>query len=458
MNAKLIFSRCWSRLKRTFGVNTYNDTPVPNPVASVSAIRALNATSSCAKKSTSEKSTSEKLISEKSASENEVEPIARFLETRYSFRYNVLTDETEYCVRKSSQGVSGEFIPGSFRPLLPRVLNGICLSAREAGLSVWDRDVARYVQSDRIQAYHPFTEYLGSLSPWDGTERIHPLCTRVSDEPFWVNGFHRWLLALTAQWMQLDTLHANSVAPLLIGAEQGTHKSTFCKMLMPPVLRRYYTDNFDLQAESQAERKLSEYGLISMDEFDRLLTTPRRTALLKNLMQLSGLSLRRPHQPYFRALPRVASFIGTANRRDLLTDPTGSRRFLCVEVKKMIDLSPMNYEQIFAQLKAEIEAGERYWFSKEEEREIQHNNEAFYQAPPEQEVFLDYFRPAASDEPCELLSTAALLQRMRQFNASALQRGISAISLGRTLMKLGVERIHTEQGNRYRVVCLQAVQ
>ena len=44
------------------------------------------------------------------------------------------------------------------------------------------------------------------------------------------------------------------------------------------------------------------------------------------------------------------------------------------------------------------------------------------------------------------------------FHGRILQRGISAISLGRTLMKLGVERIHTEQGNRYRVVCLQAVQ
>ncbi|MBP8777230.1 MAG: DUF3874 domain-containing protein [Bacteroidaceae bacterium] len=420
MQLKKLFSNYWSRFKRSFRRVLQSQTQVRESTFSRNA-----------------------------------DDITDFLQKRYTFRYNVLTDETEYRPLDSSSAMSKETPLKPFRPLLPRVLNGMCLAAREAGLPVWDRDVVRYVQSDRISGYHPFTDYLAHLPVWDGVNRISPLACRVSDLPLWVEGFHRWMLALTAQWMQVDTLHANSVAPLLVSAEQGTHKSTFCKLLMPPVLRRYYTDSFDLQAESQAERKLSEYGLINLDEFDRLLTTPRRTALLKNLMQLSGLSLRRPHQRFFRALPRVASFIGTANRRDLLNDPTGSRRFLCVEVKGVIDVSPIAYEQVFAQLKAEIQAGERYWFNKEEEHAIQRNNEAFYRVPAEQEVFLDHFRAADPDEACELLSAATLLQRMRRFNAAALRQSISLTSLGRTLARLGVERVHTKQGNRYRVVCLQ---
>jgi len=420
MQLKNLFSNCWSCFKHSFRKVLQSQTQMREPIFSRNA-----------------------------------DDITDFLQKRYTFRYNVLTDETEYRSLNLSSEMSKDSPLKPFHPLLPRVLNGMCLAAREAGLPVWDRDVVRYVQSDRISGYHPFTDYLAHLPVWDGVDRISPLACRVSDLPLWVEGFHRWMLALTAQWMQVDTLHANSVAPLLVSAEQGTHKSTFCKLLMPPVLRRYYTDSFDLQAESQAERKLSEYGLINLDEFDRLLTTPRRTALLKNLMQLSGLSLRRPHQRFFRALPRVASFIGTANRRDLLNDPTGSRRFLCVQVEGVIDVSPIAYEQVFAQLKAEIQAGERYWFSKEEEQAIQRSNEAFYQVPAEQEVFLDHFRAADPEESCELLSAATLLQRMRRFNASALRQSISLTSLGRTLAKLGVERVHTEQGNRYRVVCLQ---
>jgi predicted P-loop ATPase len=31
---------------------------------------------------------------------------------------------------------------------------------------------------------------------------------------------------------------------------------------------------------------------------------------------------------------RYASFIATSNQKDLLTDPTGSRRFICIEVNR----------------------------------------------------------------------------------------------------------------------------
>ena len=77
---------------------------------------------------------------------------------------------------------------------------------------------------------------------------------------------------------------------------------------------------------------------------------------------------------------------------DLLTDPTGSRRFLCAEVDDKIDCTPPDHAQLFAQLKAELVGGERYWFSEEEEKEIQHSNRNFYKMPAEQELFLRCFR------------------------------------------------------------------
>jgi len=76
----------------------------------------------------------------------------------------------------------------------------------------------------------------------------------------------------------------------------------------------------------------------------------------------------------------------------LLTDPTGSRRYLCAEVKEKIDCTPLEHKQLFAQLKAELEGGERYWFSAEEEAELQLRNREFYAMPVEQEVFYRCFR------------------------------------------------------------------
>ena len=81
----------------------------------------------------------------------------------------------------------------------------------------------------------------------------------------------------------------------------------------------------------EMEQKLGLFGLINLDEFDRL--PDRKMALLKNWMQMAGMNVRKAHAKHFHPLPRLASFIGTTNQKNLLSDPTGSRRFLCVEVQ-----------------------------------------------------------------------------------------------------------------------------
>ena len=88
------------------------------------------------------------------------------------------------------------------------------------------------MRSRRISEYHPFTAYFEQLPEWDGTDRVSALARRVSDDPVWVNGFHRRMLGLSAQWMQFrpDTNSTNSVAPLLVSSRQGLGKSTFCRL------------------------------------------------------------------------------------------------------------------------------------------------------------------------------------------------------------------------------------
>jgi Predicted P-loop ATPase and inactivated derivatives len=175
------------------------------------------------------------------------------------------------------------------------------------------------------------------------------------------------MLGLAAQWAGLsDGLHAHSTAPLLVSDEQGLGKSTFCRALLPPQLQAYYTDSVDLARPDKVERQLTEMGLLNLDEFDRI--PEKKHPLLKNLMQLSALNLRKAYQRHSQALPRIASFIGTSNSRELLSDPSGSRRFICVLVKHPIDSTGIDHAQIYAQLKAELENGERYWQPRGRER------------------------------------------------------------------------------------------
>ena len=178
-------------------------------------------------------------------------------------------------------------------------------------------------------------------------------------------------------------------------------------------------------------------------------------ANLKNLMQLSSLNLRQLYGNNYIQLPRIAFFIGTSNRKDLFDDPTGSRRFLCVEIEHRIDCSDIDLSQIYAQLKSELAAGERYWFTPDEEQEIQRHNEAFYQVHPEEELFRNHFRSASADEAYEMLSLSEILEVLKEKHGRLL-RNVSMVKFGNALVASGVERVHTKLGNRYKLVRVDA--
>ena len=399
---------------------------------------------------------------EKAKSSSLMQEVTAFLTSRYRFRFNVLTEETE--VAEVTNNIPDTHL--RYAKVDERWMNTLSMEAIETGIDCWDRDIQRFVRSRRISEYHPFTAYFEQLPEWDGTDRVSALARRVSDNPVWVNSFHRWMLGLSAQWMQFwsDTNNANSanransinransVAPLLVSSRQGLGKSTFCRLLMPDALKAYYTESYDLGSPASAEAKLAACGLINLDEFDKLSAS--KMPLLKNLMQASALNIRKAYKRSASALPRIASFIGTSNREDLLVDRTGSRRFLCVSLEHAIDCTtPVEHEQLYAQLKAELLSGERSWFNKEEEQAIQQHNALFYKHIPEEEVFRLCFRFATKeDHPQEVLTLSAtqLFERMKSAHPSAM-RGMTAYSLSRILPQLG-ERVHTAKGNVYRVV------
>ena len=394
-----------------------------------------------------------------------MQEVTAFLTSRYRFRFNVLTEETEVADAANITNIVNN-IPDThlrYAKVDERWMNSLSMEAIETGIDCWDRDIQRFVRSRRISEYHPFTAYFEQLPEWDGKDRVSALARRVSDDPVWVNGFHRWMLGLSAQWMQFRSdannanransiNRANSVAPLLVSSRQGLGKSTFCRLLMPDVLKAYYTESYDLGSPASAEAKLAACGLINLDEFDKLSAS--KMPLLKNLMQASALNIRKAYKRSASALPRIASFIGTSNREDLLVDRTGSRRFLCVSLEHAIDcVTPVEHEQLYAQLKAELLSGERSWFNKEEEQAIQQHNALFYKYIPEEEVFRLCFRFATeADHPQEVLTLSAtqLFERMKSAHPSVM-RGMTAYSLSRILPQLG-ERVHTAKGNVYRVV------
>ncbi len=395
-------------------------------------------------KKTSEESTSSSLSTHKDSETEQIQQkMEQYLLNRYHFRFNVLTEQTEYSKKGNGKPI--------YKVISQRTLNSLCLEARARHINCWDKDVSRFVNSEQMPDYHPLLSYMDALPEWDGKDRVTPLAQRISAKSFWVNSFHRWLLGVTAQWSGRMARCANAVAPMLVSSEQGRCKSTFCELLMPDSLKDYYTDSFELTGQAGCEQKLAFFGLINLDEYDRL--PPQKLPLLKNLMQMKKLDFRKSHRSSYSHLPRMASFIGTSNRKALLTDPSGSRRYFFAEVKEKIDCSPLEHKQLFAQLKAELDEGKRYWFSAEEEAELKLRNQAYYALPTETEMVFHYFRLPEKDEDFKLYSAVALFNFLLKRYPAAM-RGMTVNKMGRIMNSIGAERMHTTTGNMYKLVPL----
>lgn len=368
--------------------------------------------------------------------------ILDYIKAHYEIHYNQLTALPEFRPLGSNE---------TFQVADKRQINTLVLELNREGIDCGEREVKRFLYSEWNPNFHPMMAYMEQLPQWDGVDRVTPLAHRISKSLTWTNGFHRWLLGMASQFMGRCEQCANALVPILVSHEQGWGKSTFCRNLLPPELQFYYTDSLDVTSGNHVEQRLGTMALINLDELDQF--GPTRVAKLKNVLQMKTCSYRRLYSNQFVMLPRMASFIGTSNSNQLLYDPTGSRRFLCVTVEGMIDNSPIDHPQLFAQLRAELERGERPYLTRDEEREIEENNRLYYHISPEEDVFNRCFAIPSDDVQALELTSADIFTRLRRTYPEAMRQS-NPHNFGHTLLMLGVPRRHTERGNLFRVLPL----
>lgn len=120
-----------------------------------------------------------------------------FMKRRYEFRYNTQVGEVEYRERNSFRFY--------FNPIDKRVLNSIALDAQAEGIPLWDRDISRYIYSNRVPVFNPLEDFLYHLPVWDGRDRIRGLAQTVPcRNPYWTDLFHRWFLNMVMHWRGTD--------------------------------------------------------------------------------------------------------------------------------------------------------------------------------------------------------------------------------------------------------------
>lgn len=369
-----------------------------------------------------------------------------FLCKKYDFRYNSVMKCTEY--RPKEKDYWG------YQPVDARVQKRMTLEVQLANIRVSIKDVRNYLESDLLSTYNPVENFLFKCEgKWDGKDHIRALARTVpTDNPYWEDWFYTWFLAMVDQWRAYShRKYGNSVAPLLI-SKQGYNKSTFCRSLVPPELQWGYNDNLVLSEKRQVLQAMCQSLVINLDEFNQISPQVQQ-GFLKNIIQLPSVKIKPPYGSHVQEFPRMASFIATSNMEDILSDPSGNRRFLGVELTGPIDVSQRpNYEQLYAQALSALRAGEKTYFDAEQTRLIMANNRKFEVISPVDQYFDLYFDLTDNAEQGEYLTAAEIFQELKSHIGSSLKLN-SLIAFGRKLSQMPtIHRKRFNDGMRYLVV------
>ena len=369
-----------------------------------------------------------------------------FLNAHYQFRYNTIMGYTGY------KDTSLHYM--DWQLVDDRTMKGLTMKVRLAGIDARDHDVRRYVQSDLIRPYNPIGDYLWEqYDKWDGKDHIRKLARTVpTKNPHWEDWFYTWFLGMVRQWQVSNfAKYGNQAVPLLIST-QGWNKTTFCEQLLPPELSWGYTGNLQMDDKRQVLQQMAQMLLINLDEFNQI-SPKTQQGFLKNIITLSSVKIKRPYGRHVEDFPRRASFIATTNQADVLADPSGSRRFLSVELTGPIDVStPPNYEQLYAQAMRALHQHESYYFGPTETQEIQEWNRRFSVKTAAEQFFLDYFEPATDEKDGQWISASAIFSYLKEEVGVSLLKPVSVSVFGRKLTNLpGLQKRVTKYNTEYLV-------
>ena len=366
---------------------------------------------------------------DKNSVRSNIVSMMQLLENRYDFRYNTVMKYVEYLPK--DKGWYG------YRPVEPRVQKRMTLEVQLADIRVSIKDVRNFLESDYIKNYNPIEEYLFQCyDKWDGKDHIRALARTVpTANPHWADWFYTWFLGMVDQWRGYShRQYGNSVAPLLI-SKQGYNKSTFCRRLLPPELQWGYSDNLILSEKRQVYQAMAQFMVINLDEFNQISPQVQQ-GFLKNLIQLPTLKYKPPYGSHVMEFPRLASFIATSNMKDILSDPSGNRRFIGVELTGPIDVSVRpNYQQLFAQALSALNNGEKSYFDAQQVKLIMKSNSQFEIIQPIDQYFLLYFELVEDEKEGDYLTAAEIFDYLKKQIGSSIKVN-SLMGFGRKLANM----------------------
>lgn len=359
-----------------------------------------------------------------------VQEIEDYLTAHVQLRYNVVLSRVE------------QYTPEGWTPLQNNDYNELWRNLSKVE-RVNAKDMERVLNSGYVKRFNPFKDYLEKAAKemeGDDTDYILQLAQTVTvkggeeEQRIWYVYFKKWVVAMVACWLLEDEV--NNEVLVFIG-KQGTNKSTWQRMLLPPELSQYFSLMTNVGHMSKDDKiKLATKALACCEELDTMSNAELNQ--FKSIATMTYVDERAPYGHFSERKMRYASFCGNGNNPMFLSDTTGNRRWLPFEVVSIRSPRehPFPYQGIYAQAYRLYRSGFRYWFSDDEVDALNHRNVDFEAPHLERELVSTYFRKPTADESGEFITASRALQII----GGNITQKLSLTKISQAFVELGFER------------------
>lgn len=373
---------------------------------------------------------------------------------------NLVTDIKMYLSRnyKFKRNVISRNIELDGHPIDDKIINTIFVNCK-THIDKASKDlVTAIIFSDYVLDYNPFFDLINFYAdkknyPVQAYGYIDQLIQSIqTDTPNAGIFIKKWFVSLIAS---VNGKH--SPLMLVLCGGQNTGKTEWFRRLLPESLQKYYAESkLDLGKDDEI---LMTKKLIIMDD-EMGGKSKAEDKKLKEMTSKQVFTIRAPYGRVSEDLQRLAVLCGTTNDHEVLSDPTGNRRILPVNV---LSINHKLYNSINKDLlffEACIEYGNNYPYelSNDDIEMLRNGSNSFKRSSPEEELVMKYFKRPEDDDgfsPVQEMTNSEILITLQSKGNVRL----SQTKLGIVLKSLGFKQEHILWGEKstkrvYKVITL----
>lgn len=362
-----------------------------------------------------------------------------YLSRNFDLRFNTIKLEIEISIKNKNE----------YKDLNEKALNSLFIEINKFGIKIGIDKLIAIVKSDFVTEYNPLTNYFTKLPKWDEkTDYLSKLCSYIECEEYeeFYLQFSKWLIRAVRQIFVKGQY--NKQALILVHSKQNSGKTTLCRYMCPPKLSEYIAENITDDKDSKIA--IAKNLLINLDELSSL--AKHEINSLKSLFSKDVVNERLPYDRKTSIINRVASFIGSTNMSEFLTDETGSVRWLCFEIKN-IDWNykkAVDINKIWAQAYALFLKGEDADMTHEDIEKNEKRNKKFQLLSNEAQIIPQYLQPAKQNElGAYFMNATEILIYLSTWATIRL----NSINIGKSMPAAGFERVKDTKTDRYGYWC-----